>query len=61
MFLSHVLVKDAPKTRQDFQRAMRTSKDFTGISGKMVFNDRREVIKNLTLFTIRGKRIVPLP
>ena len=61
MFLSHVLVKDAPKTRQDFQRAMRTSNDFTGISGRMVFNDRREVIKNPTLYSVRGKRIVALP
>ncbi len=26
MFLSHVLIKEAPKTRQDLQRAMRTSK-----------------------------------
>jgi hypothetical protein len=40
---------------------MRTSKDFTGITGKMVFNDRREVIKNPALFTIRGKRLVALP
>jgi branched-chain amino acid transport system substrate-binding protein len=61
MFLSHVLAKEAPKTRQDLQRAMRASKDFTGISGKMVFNDRREVIKNPTLYSIRGKRLVTVP
>jgi len=61
MFLSHVLFKEAPKTRQDLQRAMRASKDFTGVSGKMVFNDRREVIKNPTLYSIRGKRLVALP
>jgi len=61
MFLSHVLVKQAPKTRQDLQRAMRASKDFTGISGKMVFNDRREVIKTPALYSIRGKRLVLLP
>ncbi len=61
MFLSHVLLKQAPKTRQDLQRAMRASKDFTGISGKMVFNDRREVIKTPALYRIRGKRLVPLP
>jgi len=61
MFLSHVLVKEAPRTRQDLQRAMRASKDFTGLSGKMVFNDRREVIKTPTLYTIRGKRLVALP
>ena len=61
MFLNHVLVKQAPKTRQDLQRAMRASKDFTGISGKMVFNDRREVIKTPALYSIRGKRLVPLP
>jgi branched-chain amino acid transport system substrate-binding protein len=61
MFLSHVLIKKAPKTRQDLQRAMRASKDFTGISGRMVFNERREVIKNPTLYSIRGKRLVTLP
>jgi branched-chain amino acid transport system substrate-binding protein len=61
MFLSHVLFKQAPKTRQDLQRAMRASKDFTGISGKMVFNDRREVIKTPALYSIRGKRLVLLP
>jgi ABC-type branched-subunit amino acid transport system substrate-binding protein len=61
MFLNHVLVKQAPKTRQDLQRAMRASKDFTGISGKMVFNDRREVIKTPALYSIRGKRLVLLP
>jgi len=61
MFLSHVLFKEAPKTRQDIQRAMRACKDFTGVSGKMVFSDRREVIKNPTLYSIRGKRLVALP
>jgi len=61
MFLGHVLVKEAPKTRLDLQRAIRASKDFTGVSGKMVFNDRREVIKNPTLYSIRGKRLVALP
>ncbi len=61
MFLGHILAKEAPKTRQDLQRAMRASKDFTGISGKMVFNDHREVIKNPTLYSIRGKRLVALP
>jgi len=61
MFLSHVLVKEAPKTRKDLQRAMRACKDFTGVSGKMIFNDRREVIKNPTLYSIRGKRLVALP
>jgi ABC-type branched-subunit amino acid transport system substrate-binding protein len=61
MFLGHILAKEAPKTRQDLQRAMQASKDFTGISGKMAFNDRREVIKNPTLYSIRGKRLVPLP
>jgi len=61
MFLSHVLGKEAPKTRKDLQRAMRACKDFTGVSGKMIFNDRREVIKNPTLYSIRGKRLVALP
>ena len=61
MFLSHVLVKKAPKTRRDLQQAMQASKDFTGILGKMVFNERREVIMNPTLYTIRGKRLVALP
>jgi ABC-type branched-subunit amino acid transport system substrate-binding protein len=61
MFLSHVLFKEAPKTRRDLQRAMQESRDFTGISGEMVFNDRREVIKNPTLYSIRGKRLVALP
>jgi len=61
MFLSHVLVKEAPKTRQDLQRAMRACKDFTGVSGKMIFNDHREAIKNPTLYSIRGKRLVALP
>jgi len=61
MFLSHVLVKEAPKTRKDLQRAMRACKDFNGVSGKMIFNDRREVIKNPTLYSIRGKRLVALP
>lgn len=61
MFLSHVLVKEAPKTRQDLQRALRASKDFTGVSGRMVFNDRREVIKTPALYSIRGKRLVALP
>jgi len=27
----------------------------------MVFNDRREVIKNPALYSVRGKRLVPLP
>jgi branched-chain amino acid transport system substrate-binding protein len=60
MFLNHVLLKEAPKTRKDFQRAMQVTNDFTGVSGKMLFNDRREVIKNPTLYSIRGKRLVPL-
>jgi branched-chain amino acid transport system substrate-binding protein len=61
MFLNHVLVTQGSKTRPDLQRAMIASKDFTGISGKMVFNDRREVIKTPTLYSIRGKRLVVLP
>jgi hypothetical protein len=40
---------------------MQASKDFTGLSGRMVFNDRREVIKNPTLYSIRGKRLVAIP
>jgi ABC-type branched-subunit amino acid transport system substrate-binding protein len=61
LFLSHVLAKEAPKTRQDLQRAMKASKDFTGITGKMVFNDRREAIKTPTLYSVRGKRVVAIP
>jgi branched-chain amino acid transport system substrate-binding protein len=61
MLLGHILAKEGPKTRQDLQRAMQASKDFTGLSGRMVFNDRREVIKNPTLYSIRGKRLVALP
>ena len=61
MFLGHVLAKTSPKTRRDLQQAMIDSRDFTGLSGKMVFNDRREVIKNPALYSVRGKRLVPLP
>ena len=61
LFLSDSLLREAPKTRRDLQRVMRISRDFTGITGKVVFNDRREVIKNPALFTIRGKRLVALP
>jgi branched-chain amino acid transport system substrate-binding protein len=61
LFLSGILTREAPKTRRDLQRAMRASRDFTGITGKLVFKDRREVIKNPTFFSIRGKRLVPLP
>jgi ABC-type branched-subunit amino acid transport system substrate-binding protein len=61
MFLGHVFSRKAPKTRRELQRAMQDSRDFTGLSGKMVFNDRREVIKNPTLYSVRGKRLVALP
>jgi ABC-type branched-subunit amino acid transport system substrate-binding protein len=61
LFLSHVLLQQAPKTRQDLQRALCDSKDFTGITGKMAFNERREAIKTPTLYSIRGKRLVALP
>jgi hypothetical protein len=61
MFLGHILAKKAPKTRRDLQQAMLSYEDFTGVSGKMVFNDRREVIKNPTLYSVRGKRLVALP
>lgn|GEM_PF-6128788 len=43
------------------QHTMSEPRGFIGISGKMVFNDRREVIKNLTRDSIRGKRLIALP
>ncbi|MGE5841308.1 MAG: penicillin-binding protein activator [Deltaproteobacteria bacterium] len=61
MFLGHILAKKAPKTRRDLQQAMLDSRNFTGLLGKMNFDDRREVIKNPTLYSIRGKRLVAVP
>ncbi len=60
-FLSELISKNSPRTRRDLREAMLASKNFDGITGKVVFNDRREVLKNPALFTIRGKRLVALP
>ena len=57
-FLKHVMDEGDIRTRKDFSKAMRTCRDFPGVTGNIVFDAGGEVEKEPVLLTISGRRMV---
>ncbi|MGD2126031.1 MAG: penicillin-binding protein activator [Desulfobacteraceae bacterium] len=60
-FLKDVLNENTIATRKDFQKALLRHDNFRGVTGKISFDQEREVEKEPTLLSVRGRRLVTLP
>jgi branched-chain amino acid transport system substrate-binding protein len=49
------------KTREDFRSILAGSESFDGVTGPMVFDDKRRAKRNPLLLTIRGRHFLPMP
>jgi len=58
--LKHILSQNAIASRQDLHKALMTDNGFYGVTGKLSFDQEREVEKEPLLLTVRGSRLVPL-
>jgi branched-chain amino acid transport system substrate-binding protein len=61
ILLKHVLAQNAIATRRDLHKALMNDNGFYGVTGKISFDQEREVEKEPLLLTVRGSRLVPLP
>ena len=59
--LKHVLAQNAIATRRDLYKALMNDRGFYGVTGKISFDQEREVEKEPLLLSVRGSRLVPLP
>jgi ABC-type branched-subunit amino acid transport system substrate-binding protein/outer membrane protein assembly factor BamD (BamD/ComL family) len=58
--LKHILSQNAIASRRDLYRALMNDNGFYGVTGKLSFDQQREVEKEPLLLTVRGSRLLPL-
>lgn len=60
-FLKQVLAQNSIATRHDLQKVLLNDNGFYGVTGRISFDDKGEVVKEPLLLTVRGPYLTPLP
>jgi branched-chain amino acid transport system substrate-binding protein len=60
-FLKQVLAQNTIATRHDLQKVLLSDNGFYGLTGKISFDEKGEVVKEPLLLTVRGPFLAPLP